>query len=226
MESLTKTFVVHNSTNVFDYGYLVVKETSLVYTDGKRRQMVDWPIHYVTGYGCHENNIFYFRCLVRGQPSSNLKRGPSSLPLHAMYNRTAETGHRSVPDRPMKMWIPRQRGSVLLRFMFTLSSEGFEWLSTAMSCGERCWSGSLETVNSPALRKPKNPSMWVSGTGCCFDHSAFILQRMSGVTGRWSLRVGEVNASACARFAPFRTYSSLGQWWSLNGSGSPTVIWR
>ena len=63
-----------------------------------------------------------------------------------------------------------------------------------MSCGDRCWlalkAESLETVNSPALRKPKNPivnaahSMWVAADGGYFDQRLFILLRISGIRGK------------------------------------------
>ena len=147
----------------------------------------------------------------------------------------ADSRHRSVPERPRKIWIPCRKGSVFLCFRCTLSSVGFVWQSTAIPCGVKCCSGSndesLGIENSPAQRKPKNPSINAAHNMCrsielgWFDQWPFVFRRRSGVMGSLSL-LGEAGQSACDLVMPFRTYSSLGHGCPLNGSGKPAEICR
>ena len=86
-----------------------------------------------------------------------------------------------APVESRKISTPSRKGSVLLCFNRRLTIVGEVWLSSAISDKHRFTSGSNafaeREVNSPALRKPKDPThaathnMTLSGSGCSEIHT-------------------------------------------------------
>ena len=106
-------------------------------------------------------------------PSAIMNKGPSRLPLTAMYGKSASTGQSCESFLPKHKVTPCLKGSVFDCLMITFSIRGLALLSTATSFGDRCTSGSyplwVGIVNSLLRRNPKK------GKAACRPHYDIVI---------------------------------------------------